>query len=70
MIAARGHDLHTCPQAAIANYPDILRRELGIPQDEIVVCGMALGKEDPDEPANRLETQREPLPVFCTFHEA
>jgi nitroreductase len=70
MIAARGHNLHTCPQAAIANYPDILRAELGIPRDEIVVCGMALGHEDPNEPANRLETEREPLPVFCTFHEA
>ena len=70
MIAARGHDLHTCPQAAIANYPAVLRRELGIPDDEIVVCGMALGKEDRDEPANRLVTEREPVEVFCTFHDA
>ena len=69
MIAARGHQLDTCPQAAIANYPDILRGELGIGADEIIVCGMALGKADPDEPANRLVTEREPLAVFCTFHE-
>ena len=69
MIAARGHRLDTCPQAAIANYPDILRGALGIGPDEIIVCGMALGKADPDEPANRLVTEREPLAVFCTFHE-
>jgi nitroreductase len=69
MVAARGRDLHTCPQAAIANYPAILRRELGIPADEMVVCGMALGKEDPSEPANGLVTEREPLATFCIFHE-
>jgi nitroreductase len=70
MIAARGHELDTCPQAAIANYPDVLRRELGIGEDQMIVCGMALGRADPDEPANRLVTEREPVEGFCTFHEA
>ncbi|MFZ6764911.1 nitroreductase [Pseudoroseomonas sp. WGS1072] len=69
MIAARAHGLETCPQAAIANYPDILRRELGIPESEIVVCGMALGFEDPAEPANRLRSEREPVDGFVTFHD-
>ncbi|WP_141563105.1 nitroreductase [Teichococcus rhizosphaerae] len=69
MVAARGEGLDTCPQAAIANYPDILRRELGIPASEVVVCGMALGWADPEEPANRLASEREPLGVFATFHD-
>jgi nitroreductase len=69
MIAARGHGLDTCPQAAIANYPHILRGQLPIGDGEIVVCGMALGTADPGEPANRLTTEREPLAGFCTFHE-
>jgi nitroreductase len=69
MVAARGHGLDTCPQAAIANYPLILRRQLAIRDGEIVVCGMALGRADPSEPANRLTTEREPLADFCTFHE-
>ena len=70
MIAARGHQLDTCPQAAIANYPAVLRRELKIGEDQMIVCGMALGHADPDEPANRLVTEREPVAGFCTFHEA
>jgi nitroreductase len=69
MVAARGHGLDTCPQAAIANYPDILRDHLGIPSAETVVCGMALGWADPAEPANRLVAEREPVEAFTTFHE-
>ena len=69
MIAARGHGLDTCPQAALANYPDIVRRHLGIPDTEMIVCGMALGHADPDEPTNRLVTQREPVSAFTQFHD-
>ncbi len=67
MIAARGAGLDTCPQAAFAFYADIIHAELAIPASEIVVCGMALGYADPDEPANRLETPRVPVDAFATF---
>ena len=48
----------------------MLRRELAIGNDQMIVCGMALGHADPDEPANRLITEREPVEGFCTFHDA
>lgn len=68
MVLARGHGLHTCPLAAIGNYPPIVRRHLAIPDTKIIIAGMALGHEDPTEPANALRTGREPVSVFCTFH--
>jgi nitroreductase len=68
MIAARGHGLDTCPQAAFGNYHATIRRHLPIPDNEIVVCGMALGHKDPDEPANALAPPREPVEAFATFH--
>ena len=68
MVAARGRGLDTCAQAAIASYPDILRERLGIPQSEIVVCGMALGHADPGEPTNALVAERDPVSNFTTFH--
>jgi nitroreductase len=70
MVAARGHGLDTCPQAAIANYPDIVRSQLGIPDSEMIVCGMALGHADPAEPANALVSEREPVDAFTSFHTA
>ncbi len=68
MVAARGFGLDTCAQAAIASYPDVLRAELGLPASEIPVCGMALGVADPSEPTNALESEREPVAGFTTWH--
>ena len=67
MIAARGHGLHTCPQAAFADFHKIIRAQLGIPEKEIIVCGMALGHIDPDAPVNRLATERAPLADYASF---
>jgi nitroreductase len=68
MILARSHGLHTCPLAAIGNYPDIVRHHLGIGTDQVVIAGMALGHPDEAEPTNRLITEREPVAGFTTFH--
>ncbi len=69
MVAARGCGLDTCPQAAFASYHAIIRRQLAIPQQQIVACGMALGHADPYEPANQLATVREPVSAFAQFHQ-
>jgi nitroreductase len=67
MIAARGHGLHTCPQAAFADFHKIIRPILGIPEKEIIVCGMALGHIDPEAPVNKLVTERAPLCDYASF---
>ena len=67
MIAARGHGLHTCPQAAFADFHSVIRPILDIPEKEIIVCGMALGHIDPDAPVNGLMTERADLAAFATF---
>jgi nitroreductase len=67
MIAARGHGLHTCPQAAFADFHKVIRPILGISEKEIIVCGMALGHIDPDAPVNKLVTARAPLADFASF---
>ena len=69
MLAARGRGLDTCPQAAIASYPALVRGELGIPQSEMVLCGMALGVADPEEPVNALRAEREPVEAYTVFHD-
>ncbi len=67
MIAARGVGLDTCPQQAFALYHSILQQRLGIPEAEMVVCGMSLGYADMTAPENALVTDREPLEGFTTF---
>lgn len=68
MIAARAHGLETCPQVAVASWPDVVRTRLGIPQTEMLVCGIGIGHPDPDEPANTLRTTRVQVEQFATFH--
>ena len=67
MIAARGRGLHTCPQAAFAPYHNQIRPILGIPDEEIVTCGLALGYEDTSKPENNWRTERASLDEFVTF---
>jgi nitroreductase len=69
MVAARGFGLHTCPQAAFAPYHAVIRRELGIPDSEMVVCGMSLGHEDTSAVENTLRTEREKLSGFVEFRD-
>jgi len=67
MIAARGRGLHTCPQAAFAPYHKEIRPIIGMTDEEILVCGMALGYEDTSRPENNFRTKRVPVDEFATF---
>ncbi|MGV9347407.1 nitroreductase [Streptomyces spiralis] len=69
MLAARGDGLDTCPQASVIDFSPVLRRHLLIPDDQLIVCGVALGHADPAHRLNRLRTPREPVASFATFHE-
>ena len=67
LIAARGYGLHTCGQAAFTWYHDIIQKHLGYPENEILLCGIALGYEDESAPENKLVTEREPAENFTQF---
>jgi nitroreductase len=67
MIAARAHGLDTCPQAAFAPFHKVIRAHLPIGPDEVVVCGMALGRADETAPENALSTERAACAEFATF---
>ncbi len=67
MLAARACGLDTCPQAAFVDFQDTIRRALGLPENEQVICGMALGYADPEAPENRLRTERVPSDAFTDF---
>lgn len=37
-------------------------------EDDLLVCGIALGYEDTQAPENRLLTERQPVEEFASFH--
>lgn len=67
MISAVGHGLATCPQAAFNQFHKIIARHLALPENEAVVCGMALGYEDKRAIVNTLKTTRVPVDEFVRF---
>jgi nitroreductase len=67
MLAARGFGLHSCAQAAIAEYPLIVRRHVPVSPEHKIVCGMALGYADPAAAINSFRTERAGVDVFATF---
>ncbi|MDR7032889.1 nitroreductase [Mesorhizobium sp. BE184] len=69
MIAARARGLDTCPQAAFAPYHRQIRPVLNISDEEVVVCGMALGYEDTSKPEATFRTDRAPVDEWVTFAE-
>ncbi|MFV0438126.1 MAG: nitroreductase [Desulfopila sp.] len=69
MLSAVEEGLATCPQAALAEYPDLIRTFLGYPDTVFVVCGLALGYEDPTAPVNQYRTPREEVATFTRFFE-
>ena len=69
MVAARARGLDTCPQAAFTQFHRVIAAELGLPPEEMVVCGMSLGTADPAAVENGLVTQREPVEGFTRFHD-
>ncbi len=69
MLAAVEEGLATCPQAALAEYPKIVKETLGYPADSTLVLGMALGYEDTSAPINSYRTDREEVDDFTRFFD-
>jgi nitroreductase len=68
MVVARAYGLETCPQQAWCDYGAVVHRELSIPDNLIVLSGMALGYADPSAIENKLISDRIGVDEFATWH--
>lgn len=67
MVLARAYGLDTCPQAAWLDYHRIVLPHVGASEDELLVCGLALGYADPQARVNEFRTPRVPVDSFTTW---
>jgi nitroreductase len=67
MVAARGEGLDTCPQAAWNDYAKIILPLIGAKENEMLVCGMALGYANKDDIVNTFITPRVSAEDFTTW---
>lgn len=69
MLAAVEQGLGTCPQAALGEFPHIVKEQLGYNNDQVLLGGMALGYPDMSALVNSYRTPREPVESFTRFFE-
>jgi nitroreductase len=69
MVAARARGLHTCPQAAFTQFHRLVKEELQLSDEQMLVCGMSLGHANPGAVENSLVTERAPVAEFTRFLE-
>ena len=58
MLLAVEEGLATCAQECWAVYPETVKAFIDAPDDRMLFCGMAVGYEDTNEPANALRSER------------
>ena len=68
MLLATNYGLGTIAQAQAVVYPDIIRKELGIPADKLIALGISIGYPDWDNPVNKERREREPLDKVAKFY--
>ncbi len=65
-LAAKDYGVDSITAYELIKYPDILRKNLKVPESEDVIIGIALGYED-DNIMNKYRSKRLPLDKFCHF---
>jgi nitroreductase len=68
MLLATAYGLGTVAQAMAVVYPDILHKELGIPDDKVIALGIAIGYPDMKNKVNQDVRGREPMDEICKFY--
>lgn len=67
MLLLREAGLDSCSQEIWAMYGTHMRELLGISDDHIFFCGMAIGYRDPDAPINNFDVSRVPISDAVEF---
>lgn len=67
-LAAESLGYATTGIGALANYGPVAHAHLNLPEHEMVVCGLALGLADRDDPVNGFRTERAALDAYTRFY--
>ncbi len=66
-LTALEHGLGTCIMGQGISFPSIVRKFTGIPESRQIAICLTIGYPDPDFPANRVASEREPLDKTTTW---
>lgn len=67
MLLLRGEGLDSCPQEWMGIYGRTIKDHLGLSEDTLLFCGIAIGWRDEAHPVNNFERERVPLDEQVRF---
>jgi nitroreductase len=67
MLAARNFGIDSAVAVTLAAHPDLIRKELNIPDGLSIIIGIALGYADAGHPQNQYRTLRRSVQEAVTF---
>lgn len=67
MLAAEEQGLGSAVAITLAAHPDVIRKELDIPDNLSIVIGIALGYPDPDSPQNKFRSTKRSVAEAVRF---
>ena len=68
-LTAQEYDLGTCIMRAIVDYPEQVRKIVGVPESKHIVIGMTIGYPDWDHVINSFQSERDELEGLLTVVE-
>ncbi|KAF7521370.1 hypothetical protein G7054_g12456 [Neopestalotiopsis clavispora] len=60
LLALTARGVGSCAEVAVAGYADLIKQQVGIPDSLAVICGLAVGYEDPEHAVNQIRPGRLP----------
>lgn len=69
ILALAEKGLESCLEVSVAGYPVLLRSEFGLGEEQLILCGMAIGWPVENNAVNELEIPRDDLAKQMTFLE-
>lgn len=69
MLAAQDEGVDSAIAVNLVIYPDLLRAELGIPEEQLILVGIALGYIDPEDPEKEFRSSRRTLEEAVRFYD-
>ena len=67
MLLLREEELDSCPQEWMGVYGRTIKAHLGLSDDTMLFCGIAIGTRDSAHPVNNFERERVPLAEQVSF---
>ncbi len=67
MLLLRGEGIDSCPQEYMGMYGRTIKAHLGLSEDTLLFCGVAIGQRDPAAPVNNFDRDRVPLAEQIEF---